>query len=142
LQKFSFQGKENFKITISPYRTVPDPEDLDHEDKMPKNTRACSATSKTSSQHSIQDWSDDNFDRDCHMYLNLTPLAYGLPVVPTSGIPNEEVVNAAPLNQGLPPSTRAGKKRGVQPQPDAADKSKRQKVGMPLHKKQRPFAAG
>jgi hypothetical protein len=56
LQKFSFQDLENSRITIAPDRTVPDPEDLDHEDKMPKNTRATSAAGKAScSRHSIQD---------------------------------------------------------------------------------------
>jgi hypothetical protein len=56
LQKFSFQDLENSRITIAPDRSVPDPEDPDHEDKMPKNTRAASATGKTSScWHSIQD---------------------------------------------------------------------------------------
>jgi hypothetical protein len=38
LQKFSFQDIENTRIKIAADRTVPDPEDLDHEDKMPKNT--------------------------------------------------------------------------------------------------------
>jgi hypothetical protein len=56
LQKFSFQDLENSRITIAPDRTVPNPEDPDHEDKMPKNTRAASVVGKTStSRHSIQD---------------------------------------------------------------------------------------
>jgi hypothetical protein len=56
LQKFSFQDQENSWIKIALDRTVPDPEDPDHEDKMPKNTRATSAAGKTSSsRHSIQD---------------------------------------------------------------------------------------
>jgi hypothetical protein len=56
---------------------------------------------------------------------------------------NEEVVDAAPLNQG-PPSTgaRVGRKRGVKPQPDPAQTMKRQKIGVPLPKKQRPVASG
>jgi hypothetical protein len=56
LQKFSFQDLENSWITIALDHTMPDPEDPDHEDKMPKNTRAASAVGKaSSSQHSIQD---------------------------------------------------------------------------------------
>jgi hypothetical protein len=56
LQKFSFQDLENSRITIAPDCTVADPEDLDHEDKMPKNTRAASITGKaSSSRHLIQD---------------------------------------------------------------------------------------
>jgi hypothetical protein len=47
---------ENAQIRIAADRTIPDPEDPDHEDKMPKNTHAASATGKaSSSQHSIQD---------------------------------------------------------------------------------------
>jgi hypothetical protein len=34
---------ENSLIKIAAYRTVADPEDLDHEDKLPKNTLAASA---------------------------------------------------------------------------------------------------
>jgi hypothetical protein len=53
-QKFSFQDMENSQIKIAADRTVPDPEDLDHKDKMPKNTRATSAAGKaSSSRHSI-----------------------------------------------------------------------------------------
>jgi hypothetical protein len=56
LQKFSFQDLENSRIIIAPDRTVPDPEDPDHEDKMPKNNCAASAAGKaSSSRHSIQD---------------------------------------------------------------------------------------
>jgi hypothetical protein len=40
---------ENSRIKIAADRTVPDLEDLDHEDKMPKNTRAASAAGKASS---------------------------------------------------------------------------------------------
>jgi hypothetical protein len=43
-------------------------------------------------------------------------------------IPDEEVVDIAPLNQGPPLET--------------AEKAKRQKVGMPLPKKQRPVSLG
>jgi hypothetical protein len=47
---------ENSQIKIAADRTVPDPEDLDHKDKMPKNTHAASAAGKaSSSRHSIQD---------------------------------------------------------------------------------------
>jgi hypothetical protein len=47
---------ENSRIVIAPDRTVPDPEDPDHEDTMRKNTRAASAVGKASSSwHSIQD---------------------------------------------------------------------------------------
>jgi hypothetical protein len=52
------------------------------------------------------------------------------------------VVDVAPLNQGPPPGTRAGKKRGVQPHPEPIEKTKRQKVGMNFPKKQRPVASG
>jgi hypothetical protein len=51
LQKFSFQDMENSRIKIAADRTVPDPEDPDHEDKLPKNTRAAGKAS--SSRHSI-----------------------------------------------------------------------------------------
>jgi hypothetical protein len=124
-------------------RTVLDPEDLDHEDKIPKNTRAASAAGKTSSsRHSIQDWSDDDFDGECRMYLDPTPLAYAFPTMPSPAIPNDEVVDAAPLHQGPPPGTCAGRKRGVRPQPEPIEKMKRQKIGVPLPKKQRHVASG
>jgi hypothetical protein len=56
LQKFSFQDIENSWIKIAADRTVPDPEDPDHEDKMPKNTRVASTAGKaSSSRYSIQD---------------------------------------------------------------------------------------
>jgi hypothetical protein len=56
------------------------------------------------------------------MYYDPMPLAYAFPTtplayaIPSSAIPDEEVVNAAPLNQG-PPSTGGcvGQKRGVKP---------------------------
>jgi hypothetical protein len=117
LQKFSFRDIENSWIKITADRTVPDPEDPDHEDKMPKSTRAASAVGKaSSSRHLIQDWSDDDSDEDCRMYLDPMSLAYAFPTMPSSVIPDEEVVDAAPLNQG-PPSTdgRVGRKRGVKP---------------------------
>jgi hypothetical protein len=142
LQKFSFQDLENSRITIAPDRTVLDPEDPDHEDKMPKNTRVASAAGKaSSSRHSIQDWSDDDYDKDCRMFICPTPLAYALPAMPSPAIPDDEVVDAAPLNQGPAPGTRAGKKRGVRPQPKPVEKMKRQKVSVPLPKKQRPVAS-
>jgi hypothetical protein len=109
---------------------------------MPKNTRAASAAGKTSSRHSIQDWSDDNSDGDCQMYLDPTPLAYAFPAMPSPAILDEDVVDATPLNQGPPPSTCADKKREVWPQPEPVEKTKRQKVGMPFPKKQRPVASG
>jgi hypothetical protein len=144
LQKFSFQDMENSRIKIAADRTVPDPGDLDHEDKKPKNNCAASAAGKaSSSRHSIQDWSDDDSDEDCRMFICPTPLAYALPAMPSSVIPNEEVVDATPLNQG-PPSTvrRAGRKRGVKPQPEPTQTHKRQKIGVPIPKKQRPVASG
>jgi hypothetical protein len=137
LQKFSFQDIENARIKIAADRTVLDPEDLDHEDKMPKNTRAASAAGKaSSSRHSIQDWSDDDSDGECLMYYDPIPLAYAFPTIPSSAIPDEEVVDAAPLNQG-PPSTsaRAGRKRGVKPHPEPVQTQKRQKIGVPIPKK-------
>jgi hypothetical protein len=108
---------ENARIRIAADRTVPDLEDSDHEDKMPKNTRAASAAGKaSSSRHSIQYRSDDDTDEECLMYYDMMPLSYAFPTIPSSAIPDEEVVDAAPLNQG-PPSTggRAGRKRGVKP---------------------------
>jgi hypothetical protein len=137
VQKFSFQAMENSRIMIAANRTVPDPEDLDHEDKLPKNTRAASAAGKASSSwHSTRDWSEDDSDDDCQMFICPTPLAYALPstplayAMPSSAIPDDEVVDAAPLNQG-PPSTgaRIGRKRGVKPQPELTQK--RQKIGVP-----------
>jgi hypothetical protein len=107
LQKFSFQDLENSRIKITADRTVRDPEDPDHEVKMPKNTRAASVAGKaSSSRHSIHDWSDDESDGECLMYLDPMPLAYAFPIMPSSVIPDEEVVDAAPSNQG-PPSTGA-----------------------------------
>jgi hypothetical protein len=117
--EFSFQDQENARIQIAPDRTIPDLEDPDHEDKMPKNTRTGFAAGKTSSQHSIQDWSDDDSDGDCRMFLDPThlayaiptsPITYAFPAAPSPGLADEDVVDATPLNQGPPPSTRAGKK--------------------------------
>jgi hypothetical protein len=144
LQKFSFQDIENDRIKIAADRTVPDHEDLDHEDKMPKNTRAASAVGKaSSSRHSIQDWSDDDSDEECLMYYDPMPLSYAFPTIPSSVIPDEEVIDVAPLNQG-PPSTggRAGWKHGVKPQPKPTQTTKWQKIGMPQPKRQRPVASG
>jgi hypothetical protein len=72
------------------------------------------------------------------MYLDPMPLAYAFPTIPSSVILDDEVVDAAPLNQG-PPSTsaRAGQKRGVKPQPEPVQTMKRQKIGVPIPKKQR-----
>jgi hypothetical protein len=144
MQKFSFHDMENSQIKIAADRTVLDPKDPDHEDKLPKNIRTASAAGKaSSSQHSIQDWSEDDSDEECLMYYDPTPLAYAFPTIPSSVIPDEEVIDVAPLNQG-PPSTsgRAGRKRGVKPQPEPAQTHKRQKIGMPQPKRQRPVASG
>jgi hypothetical protein len=66
---------ENSRIKIAADRTVPDPEDPDHEDKMPKNTHAASTVGKaSSSRHSIQDWSDDDSDEEILMYYDPTLL--------------------------------------------------------------------
>jgi hypothetical protein len=136
LQKFSFQDIENARIKIATDRTVPDPKDLDHEDKMPKNTCAASATGKaSSSRHSIQDWSGDDSDEECLMYYDPMPLSYAFPTILSSVIPDEEVIDAAPLNQG-PPSTgaRASRKCRVKPQPKPAQTQKRQKIGVPIRR--------
>jgi hypothetical protein len=143
---------ENSRIKIADDRTAADPEDLDHWDKLPRSTRAAAATGKgSSSRHSTQDWSDDDSDEDCRMFICPTPLAYALPTsplahafpMPSSAIPDDMVVDAAPLNQG-PSSTggRGGRKRGVKPQPDTPQQQKRQKVGAPHPKKARPVASG
>jgi hypothetical protein len=110
---------------------------------MSKNTRAASAAGKaSSSRHSIQDWSDDDSDGECRMYLDPTPLAYAFPTMPSSAIPDDEVVDAAPLNQGAPPGPCVSRKHGVKPQPEPVQRMKRQKIGVPLPKKQRPIASG
>jgi hypothetical protein len=77
------------------------------------------------------------------MFICPTPLAYALPAMPSSVIPDEEVIDAAPLNQG-PPSTDgcAGQKREVKPQPEPGQQMKRQKIGVPQPKRQRPVASG
>jgi hypothetical protein len=144
LQKFSFQAMENARFRIAADRTILDPEDPDHEDKLPKNTRAASAAGKaSSSRHSIQDRSDDDSDEEILMYYDPMPLAYAFPTILSSVIPDDKVVDAAPLNQG-PPSTggRADRKRGVKPQPEPAQTHKRQKIGVPQPKRQRPVASG
>jgi hypothetical protein len=47
---------ENSRIIIAADRTVPDPEDPDREEKLPKNTRVASTAGKaSSSRHSTQD---------------------------------------------------------------------------------------
>jgi hypothetical protein len=58
--------------------------------------------------------------------------------MPSSVIPDEEVVDAARLNQGPP----TGRKHRVKPHPEPVQKMKRQKIGVPLPKKQRPVASG
>jgi hypothetical protein len=150
MQKFSFQSMENSRIQIAADRTAADVEDLDHWDKLPRNTRAAAATGKASSpRQSTQDRSEGDSDEEILMYYDPKPLAYAFPPtpfaypMPSSAIPDDMVVDAAPLNQG-PPSTggRAGRKRGVKPQPDTPQQHKRQKVGVPILKKQRPVAPG
>jgi hypothetical protein len=152
MQKFSFQNMENARIKIVADRTAADPEDPDHWDKLPRSTHAAAATGKgSSSRQFTQNLSDNDSDEDCRMFFCPTPLAYALPTtplayafpMPSSAIPDDMVVDAAPLNQG-PPSTggRAGRKRGVKPQPDTPQQHKRQKVGVPLPKRQRPIALG
>jgi hypothetical protein len=76
------------------------------------------------------------------MFLDPTPLAYDFPTMHSPTISDEDVVDAAPLNQGPPPGTRAGRKRGVWPQPELVEKTKRQKIGVPFPKKQRPVSSG
>jgi hypothetical protein len=132
MQKFSFQAMENIWIRIAADRIAADLEDPDHWDKLPWSTRAAATTGKASSpRHFTQDWSDDDSDEDCRMFICPTPLAYALPTtplahafpMPSSAIPGDMVVDAAPLNQGPPPaSVRMGKKRGVKPQPEPAQK--------------------
>jgi hypothetical protein len=152
MQKFSFQSMENSRIKIAADRTVADVEDPDHWDKLPRSTRAVAAMGKgSSSRHSTQDWSNPDLDEDCQTFICPTPLAYAFPEtpvayefpMPSSAIPDDMVVDAAPLNQG-PPSTggHTGRKRGVKPQPDTPQQQKRQKVGVPIPKKQRPVAVG
>jgi hypothetical protein len=105
MQKFSFQTMENSRITIAADRTAADPEDPDHWDKLPRSTRAVAATGKaSSSRHSTQDQSEDDSDDEILMYYDPTPLAYAFPTMPlayamsSSAIPDDEVVDAAPLN--------------------------------------------
>jgi hypothetical protein len=132
---------ENSRITIAADRTAADPEDPDHWDKLPRSTRAAAAMGKaSSSRHSTQDRSEDDSDEEILMYYDPMPLAYAFPTTPfaypmsSSTIPEDEVVDAAPLNQGPPPANiRTGKKRGVRPQPEPTQK--RQKVGAPHPKK-------
>jgi hypothetical protein len=105
MQKFSFQTMENSRITIAADRTAVDPEDSDHWDKLPKSTHAAAAMGKaSSSQHSTQDQSEDDSDEEILMYYDPMPLAYAFPTtpfaypMPSSAIPDDEVVDAAPLN--------------------------------------------
>jgi hypothetical protein len=152
MQKFSFQAMENARIKIAADRTAADPEDPDHWDKLPRSTRAAAAMGKgSSSRHFTQELSDDDSDEDCRMFICPTPLAYALPKtdlayafpMPSSAIPDDMVIDAAPLNQAPPPAgVRSGKKRGVKPQPDTPQQQKRQKVGAPHPKKPRPVASG
>ena len=126
---------ENSRIKIAADRTVADVEDPDHWDKLPRSTRAAAAMGKgSSSRHYTQDRSEIDSDEEILMYYDPKPLAYAFPEpsiayafpMPSSAIPDDMVVDAAPLNQG-PPSTggRAGRKRGVKPQPDTPQQHKR-----------------
>jgi hypothetical protein len=101
---------ENSRIAIAADRTAADPEDPDHWDKLPRRTRVVAATGKaSSSQHSTQDRSEDDSDDEILMYYDPMPLAYAFPTtplayaMPSSAILDNEVVDAAPLNQGPPP---------------------------------------
>jgi hypothetical protein len=148
MQKFSFQNMGNSRIKIAADRTAMDPEDPDHWDKLPRSTRAAAAMGKaSSSRHSSQDRSEDDSDEEVLMYYDPMPLAYAFPTIPFaypmpfSAIPNDMVVDAAPLNQGPPPTgVRMGKKRGVKPQAEPVQK--RQKVVAPRPKKPRPVVSG
>jgi hypothetical protein len=136
---------ENSRIQIAADRTDADAEDPDHWDKLPRSTRAAAAMGKgSSSRHFTQDWSNDDSYEDCQTFICPTPLAYAFletPIayefpMPSSAIPDDMVVDAAPLNQGSPSTGgRAGRKRGVKPQPNTTQQQKRQKVGAPLPKK-------
>jgi hypothetical protein len=150
MQKFSFQSMENSRIKIAADRTATDVEDLDHWDKLPRNTRAATAAGKaSSSRHFTQGRGEGDSDEEILTYYDPMPLAYAFPSIPfaypmpSSAILDDMVVDAAPLNQG-PPSTggRTSRKRGVKPQPDTPQQQKRQKVGVPILKKQRPVASG
>jgi hypothetical protein len=139
---------ENSRIIIAADRTAADPEDPDHWDKLPRSTHAAAATGKaSSSRHSSQDRSEDDSDEEILMYYDPMPLEYAFPTIPfaypmpSSAIPDDMVVDAAPLNQGPPPAgVRIGKKHGVKPQPEPAQK--RQKVVAPRPKKPRPVVSG
>jgi hypothetical protein len=105
MQKFSFQDMENSRIKIAADCTIADPEDPDHEDKLPKNTLAVSAAGKaSSSRHSTQARSEDDSDEEILMYYDPMPLAYAFPTTPLAyampslAIPDEKVIDAAPLN--------------------------------------------
>jgi hypothetical protein len=62
--------------------------------------------------------------------------------MPSSAIPDEEVVDAASLNQGPPTGARVGRKLGIKRHLEPVEKTKRQKIGVPLPMKQRPVASG
>jgi hypothetical protein len=141
---------ENSRIKITVDRTAADPEDPDHWDKLPRSTRAAAATGKdSSSRHFTQNRDEEDSDEEILMYYDPVPLAYAFPStpfaypMPSSAIPDDMVVDAAPLNP-IPPPTGgcAGRKRVVKPQPDTPQQQKRQKVGAPHPKKPRPVVSG
>jgi hypothetical protein len=76
----------------------------------------------SSSWHSTQNQDEEDSDEEILMYYDPVPLAYAFPStpfaypMPSSAIPDDMVVDAAPLNQ-IPPPTggRAGRKRVVKP---------------------------
>jgi hypothetical protein len=121
-------GASKIIDTFEMYHTAADPEDPDHWDKLPRSTRAAAATGKASSpRKSTQDRSEDDSDEEILMYYDPMPLAYAFPPTPfsypmtSSAIPDDEVIDAAPLSQGPPPAgVCAGKKRGVKPQHEPA----------------------
>jgi hypothetical protein len=142
---------ENTRFKIAADRTIADVEDPNHWDKLPRSTRAAAAAGKASLfRHDTQDRGEIDSDEEILIYYDPMPLAYAFPEtpayefpMPSSAIPNDMVIDAAPLNQ-IPPSTagHAGRKRVVKPQPDTPQSQKRQKVGVPKTKKQRPVASG
>jgi hypothetical protein len=90
---------ENSRIKIAADRTAANAEDPDHWDKLPRSTRAAAATGKgSSSRHFTRDWSDDDSDEDCQMFICPTPLAYALPATPLAyALPTTPLAYAFPM---------------------------------------------